>query len=152
MIRALAIDPGGTTGFALAMVEGLKINLISWQKALSHREFWLEVDGQETDYIVCESFEYRPGKWKASIDLTPPELIGVLKANVYPDDLYFQTAAIGKAYYTDQKLKDVKLYKAGEPHGRDALRHLLHWLNFGAGFQFLKANSQWVLQGASAGE
>jgi len=49
-----------------------------------------------------------------------------------------QKAAVGKSYWSDAKLKESKLYNESFHHGRDAARHLLHWLTFGYGYQFTK--------------
>jgi hypothetical protein len=40
-----------------------------------------------------------------------------------------------KAYFSDVKLKEMGLYQKGDAfhHGRSAVKHLLHWTQFGHG-------------------
>jgi hypothetical protein len=49
-----------------------------------------------------------------------------------------QTAAKGKGYYTNHHLQAADVYTRGIPHGMDALRHLLQWYTFEAGYQYNK--------------
>jgi hypothetical protein len=82
------------------------------------------------DAIICESFQYRPHLPKAN--LTPVEVIGVVKEWCRQNSVkYFpQTPAMGKGFYTDDRLKERQLYKVGKPHANDAMRHLMFFMNF----------------------
>lgn len=147
MIRIISLDPGRTTGFALAFVEDYKPFIAYSQDALSHKEFWTllysSYNGRSGApsalHVICESFHFRRGK--TGIDLYPCELIGVLHyfvAQHPPVRLYFQEPSVqGKhAYFTDAKLKEMRLYQKEFEHGRSAVKHLLHWLQFGHGASF----------------
>ena len=105
---------------------------------MNHREFWNVLHNVAPNVIVCESFEYR-SRARDNVELFSRELIGVV--NLYDQmheevRLVMQTAAQGKAYFTNDKLKQMELYKVGKEHGRDAMRHFLQWLMFGQGFQY----------------
>jgi len=151
LLRALALDPGGTTGYAICDIhnmyrEGEWITLeeaerrkpkvsIGWEQAkLSESELTELLETVVPDVIICEDFEYR-NRARAGLDLTPPRLIGVVKlyAQSTGIKLILQKAAVGKGHYSDHRLKTLELYRRGTPHGRDALRHLLHWLTFKGG-------------------
>jgi len=139
---ALALDPGRTTGYAVAVD-----NLINYgQVELSPREFWhflnyhLPVDLE--CHVICENFVFRQGN-QLGVDLYPCELIGILKLHrtFHVDmshQLYFQPASVQgkKAYFTDKLLKDMGLYIKGIEHGRSAVKHLLYWLQFAQGARY----------------
>lgn len=134
----LALDPGKTTGYAIASID--RESLIGYgQYEFSHSGLW-EFFPALVDYVVCESFEFRQGK-QLGVDLYPCELIGVVK--LWVDirgrcELYMQPAHIQgkKAYFSDKLLKELGLYIKGCEHGRSAVKHLLHWLAFGPGSRF----------------
>ena len=147
-LRAIALDPGITTGIVTIGLSttgfpGLEI----YQEVDSCYELYQLLEHLRPNQIICEDFEYR--SWEKSVELFSVQLIGV--ANLYtqriadcisppyatpPVELVLQKAATGKAFYTDQKIKDLDLWVPGQPHGMDALRHMLYWLTFGSGFQF----------------
>lgn len=145
LLRALALDPGGTTGYAICDINMVSKKLkIGWDQAKFNESELTELfETFVPDVIIYEGFEYR-NRARAGLDLTPPKLIGVIKlyAQSTGTRLYEQSAAMGKGHYSDQRLKTLGFYQRGMPHGRDALRHLLHWLTFRAGneyMDFLKA-------------
>lgn len=100
--------------------------------------------------IVCESFEYRRNpkdSQRDNIVLDSKEYIGVV--NLYEQNfnrsigprhnnllhlrVAYQTAAVGKGFWNDEKL--VAVEKLATPrttwtHANDATRHLLHYMTF----------------------
>lgn len=156
-MKVLAIDPGGTTGYCegqfVTHVGNTNTFIDSFKEAPSGillkpymmpddcEELWDRLDQLRPDIVVMESFEYR-NRSRAGLDLTPVKLIGV--AELYSAKsgarLYMQTPSQGKTYYTDTLLKKYGFYKRGQPHAMDALRHMLQWLSFGAGYQYLGKN------------
>jgi len=135
LLRALALDPGGTSGYAICDIDSRAKISIGWEQAkLSEIELTELLDIVHADRIICEDFEYR-NKARAGLDLTPPRLIGVVKlfAQTTATPLVLQKAVVGKGHYSDLRLKSFGLYERGRPHGRDALRHLMHWLTFKEG-------------------
>lgn len=136
-IRALSLDPGGTTGYAICDIN--KSITIGWDEArFNESELTEFMELTSPDVLICEDFEYR-NRARAGLDLTPPRLIGVVKLFTQSSDtkLILQKAAVGKGHYSDTRLKSIDLYRRGTPHGRDALRHLLHWLTFKGGGEFI---------------
>lgn len=129
----LALDPGRTTGICIAKGQDTELAIAYTQEKLDHVGIFQLLDDLMPDYVICESFEFRQGK-QIGIDLYPCELIGVVK--LWKPEVYMQTAAQGKGYYDNDKLKELGLYRKGVQHGRDACRHMLYWLHFGPGARF----------------
>jgi len=139
-LRILALDPGGTTGYAHAVKDGDNMFVTYGQQRLNHYEFYDFLLSYPSDYLICESFEFRQGN-QLGVDLIPVELIGIVKLYAYlkkPQAIYFQPASKQgkKAYFSDARLKDMGLYLKGLEHGRSAVKHLLDWYVFGAGYKF----------------
>jgi hypothetical protein len=87
---------------------------------------------QET-YVVSESFEFRQGTTKRTgLDLSSREYIGVMKYICADRDIPFtqQTAALGKGFVSDDKLKASGLWIGGRDnrHAMDAYRHLIYFM------------------------
>lgn len=154
-MKILAIDPGVTSGYCFATLEGtitrhineetvnnLSINITPYQQIDDVEDCWDRIEKFQPDYLICEDFEYR-NKARAGLVLFSVQLIGV--CNLYAlkaakCSLTLQTAATGKGYYTNDLLKKVGVYKPGAAweHSMDATRHLLHWLTFREGYQFIQ--------------
>lgn len=134
MNYVIAIDPGGTSGFALwTKDDPIVVNQFSFTTAGLYRF----LQATMPDVIVCESFVYITKQSHA--DLIPVEMIGVIKmyAEVSQCRLVFQRPHIGKAFWTDDKIKAIGLWAKGKPHGCDALRHLLTYLT-------AQGNDTWI--------
>lgn len=137
MELALALDPGRTTGYA-AVGKTDRLFLAFSQASWDHSDLAAFLRSLRPSYIVCEDFDYRriPG---ANVDLYPVELIGVLRLINQTDlrlsEVYMQKPSVQgkKAYWTDDKLKEMDLYVRGLPHGHSALKHLLDWMSFRRG-------------------
>ena len=150
-LRAIALDPGITTGIVtIGLSEtgfpGFEIN----QEVDSCYDLYQLLEWLRPNQIICEDFEYR--SWEKSVELFSVQLIGVV--NLYAQrmadvsrtvslvdttktvELVLQKAATGKGYFKDSKIKELGLWVPRKPHGMDALRHMLHWLTFGSGYQF----------------
>jgi hypothetical protein len=144
--EVLAIDPGGTTGLCYGIKVGKKLRLLPEQGRYTPYQFMLLLEQLPTStFVVCESFQFRKGA-PSGLDLSSCYLIGVAMACVDQNKLRFQTAAQGKGYWSNDKLKTVGAYVPAMPHAMDATRHLLHWYKFGFGSQFYVQDTQ-VIQG-----
>lgn len=139
---AFAIDPGRCTGYAvLSHSPSGRYNIAYGQEYFDHQELY-EFIPKDVDHVICESFEFRQGKQQSGVDLYPCELIGVLHLwyayEEYAQSLVFQPASVQgkKAFFSDEMLKELKLYQAGVEHGRSAVKHLLQWLHFGPGAKY----------------
>ena len=140
-VCALALDPGVTTGYAFGAIENNTLTVAPGQErfTLSNVDYLLQsivTDFERNWNVVYETFEYR-NYARAGLDLTPVKVIGIIELfrERYSSEVNFwpQSAAMGKAFHDDDKLKEKGLWPKGKPHARDAIRHLLRWCSFGAG-------------------
>lgn len=150
--RLLALDPGGTTGWA-----SCNYNPHPYDEELSLSDFQFDcgqIGPEEHHYelynflirkcgvdahLICESFEFRqhlnPDKAKMKVELISKEYIGLAKlfAASLNVQIHFQTASAAKQFIPDKgpqanvKIKQLDLYKpiTTHVHAMDAMRHLL---------------------------
>lgn len=153
-MRVISIDPGVTTGYCYGTIINKELGLkyCPFQVVDDVDELYNRLSEFQPDYIVMEDFEFRRGKYAGSggggLNLFPVQLIGV--ARLYEARtkcrLFLQKAATGKSYYTNPVLKKMGVYKAGEnyQHAMDASRHLLQWVTFGFGNQFIGSQTDFA--------
>jgi hypothetical protein len=134
MKAILALDPGGTTGWALVQQDEFAelYNVGQIGPGDHHKVLWnmiSKLNAQHVDFrLVCESFEFRQGKQRAGIVLVSKEYIGICKlfGQCFPETpVVFQTASQAKAFVTDEKIKALDLWSPGNKHAMDAMRHLI---------------------------
>lgn len=154
--RVIALDPGGTTGWATYTATKMSVvdddrMITEWYNPVwncgqlgpeehhDRLEALLESE-RVTDYtVVCESFEFRQGKQRNNLDLSSKEYIGVVKLFKRRENVptVFQTAGQAKTFIPDkavgglvanQKLKVLGLYHPNHKHAMDAMRHLVTYL------------------------
>jgi len=139
-VRILALDPGRTTGFCYGSIDGNKLVLDPDQFGFSLAEmykFVWEFALTKGNHVVYEDFQYRNAS-RMGIDLYPVKVIGVIelvedKLNEIGSTFHRQQPSQAKFTWPDDRLKGYEIYKPGKPHGRDAERHLLHFIEHGAG-------------------
>lgn len=145
--RIIAFDPGGTTGWA--SYSAFAIDDVNGNGTRTyHNETWaqgqlgpeehhgqlnalLELQRVKDYTLVSESFEFR-NRARDGLELISREYIGVIKLFAEEEEvsLYMQTAAQGKGFITDRKIKAAGLWHPGWKHAMDATRHLLfHMVN-----------------------
>lgn len=143
-MRAIAIDPGGTTGICTVRddVPGQPRERDWHQYQIDtsdhHRQLFHMLMAYEPDLVIIEDFVFMQWKqWERNnIIYKPLEYVGVVelwcqlrKASDKPDVEFFRqqpSEAVGKsAFWSNDKLKKVGLYKAGLPHAMDATQHML---------------------------
>lgn len=147
-MRALALDPGKTTGYAMgyfdldAMEATIEVGEQEWSLGDMYEllDNWISGQGDNMPvHVIYETFEYRNAA-RSGLDLSPVKLIGIIelyKERYEPQTMFTaQSAATGKAFWNDDKLKARNIYAKGRKHGRDGTRHLMQWLAFGAGCQY----------------
>jgi hypothetical protein len=149
MYRSIvSLDPGGTTGICLGDLSDEELVLRISQQELSMLGMYdfLEKHVGECEnpcHVIYESFQYRKIS-RGGLDLTPVKLIGVIELmrDQYEPLVTFteQSPATGKAFFSDDRLKQMGIYKPGTQHGRDAERHLMQWITFGYGSQYVDIN------------
>lgn len=144
--RLIALDPGGTTGWAtftalkMPVVGGssdeFEYHSVEWKCGQvgpyeHHQELYAMLCSfqvQET-HVICESFEYR-NKTRPGLELITREYIGVAKLfcaerNV---QLHMQSASMGKGFVRDTNIKRLGLWSVGWKHAMDSYRHLLYYM------------------------
>ena len=150
-LSILALDPGVTTGIARGKItivgrKTLKIEVSQEKWELSNLYVqllkWWQMDKEWYHHLVYEDFVFRSGVGTGA-ELMPVKLQGVIELFGEQQQfngikLWKQNPSVqgDKAFYTNDRLKELGLYVKGKEHGRSATKHLLHWLTFGAGAQF----------------
>lgn len=147
----LTIDPGTTTGWALynPFTGDVECGQLGpWPHHMILHDFVLDTlttAGQfERELVVVyESFEFRQQRERDNLVLDSREYIGVVKLAKQEADFVVEndseeqtfeivsfTASAGKFFVGDKKLRMLGWYEptAGQPHARDALRHLCRHL------------------------
>jgi hypothetical protein len=153
---ALALDPGGSTGWAMfraqhlvVQFEGMERPIEEWnnQKFDSGQLVRPDHEGEletllgemhTTEFvIICESFVPRPAKFGAD-NKSSLKYISVVENFVkernrdLPEHLQvqltFQQAAQAKPFVKDRTIKRLGLWISGWKHAMDANRHLLFWM------------------------
>ena len=126
----LAVDPGGTTGWAVRYDDG---RIEYGQDApldfctRAHSMLAAAHDRGEHTEVVCESFSIRADTIKKSFQPDALELIGVLRylSHWLGADFILSPPA-NKALFPNDRLKLIGWYAKGMDHARDALRHLAY--------------------------
>lgn len=134
--RVLALDPGETTG--ACVFQGSDLLNYTQLITKSVPEGAATVKGYiiawQPEVVVMES--YRIYSWKTKdhtwASLHTPRLIGAIEYVCYDMELAIkqQSAQQGKGFCTDDKLHEWGLYKEGQKHARDAIRHACYYLLF----------------------
>jgi len=132
-MRVVALDPGGTTGWAFWDSDRSTFGQITEEGQLGpgshHTELWVLLRTFEPNVVVCESFLYRQ---QANAVLVSCEYIGVteLFCQVKHTPLIYQTASVihGGGPWDDVALKKLGLWTRGARHANDAKLHLINYL------------------------
>jgi hypothetical protein len=136
--RILAFDPGETVGWAL-----MDSGVLKASGQVRTTEFTQEqindlkmlISPQSPAFVAYES--YRVYSWKtddhAWNEVHTAQIIGVIRAECleYSIPYVMQTAQVAKQFVTDEKLIAWGLWKKGEKHARDAIRHAVYAALFG---------------------
>lgn len=132
----LSLDPGVTTGYCLGRMNAHTCEIAYNEANLQPADLLLMLQDIEPAVVVYEDFQYR-NRARDKLVLFSVQLIGIIEAynTLAPNcTVKKQTPAQGKGYYGDDALRRLELYQRGTVHGRDAARHLLHYMTFGAGW------------------
>jgi hypothetical protein len=141
-LELLAIDPGGTTGWAhfwipTANLLGRSLDILEDveydcgqltgsepEQAMQIRPMLEEMSG--TGPVICEDFILRQFRQDAAL-LSPVRLMAMIEFMVSlinePPPFKKQQPSLAKSTATDERLKDWGLWEKGAPHARDAIRH-----------------------------
>jgi hypothetical protein len=146
-MNIIGIDPGETTGVCIWDEDTDKyyMNQVVTDDGRNYYWFltWLDREIERRygpKWLVVEKFEFRQSdRHRDKISYVPAEVIGALKytharqwtnLNVI---LVMQGASQGKGFWDDDKIRKLGLWKPGERHAMDALRHVLHYRTFTLG-------------------
>jgi hypothetical protein len=138
----LAIDPGETTGLAKAVLDEQRlVSVTGSEGVISPMQMFGLLDSISPDYLVAEGFEYRNDS-RPGLVLYSRNLLGVCEMWAELRNACFRTqsAAKGKGFYGNEKLRKLGYYESSSPHARDAIRHLLTFLTFGLGSTLWQEN------------
>jgi hypothetical protein len=138
-MRVVALDPGVTTGIAEGAInnEG-HLDFQADQAQISLKFLWEYLHRVKPDHIVYETFEFRQGKQRGNLELFSRNVIGVIQLYVELHDIHVapQKAAQAKEFMSNERLKEEQAWLKGKEHARDAIKHLLYWFYWGAGYQY----------------
>lgn len=127
---AVALDPGETTGVAMvrSVEDPWRIEVCQLDGE-HHWDLLRLIRRCDPEVLICESFENRG---QDSAILASREYIGIVKLYLQTSSAtgVFQSAATGKAFWSNSKLDEHGLYVKGLQHARDAIRHYLYWRTF----------------------
>lgn len=129
--KILALDPGGTTGYACLVVEGKKIGWENFGNLKDVETNKLADLIDWADVVVCENFRLRPKKGRAGSfdysEMPTSKLIGKIEAicEIRNTKLVLQEPAIKPVGYGFSNQK----YVPGKPgtHWQDALAHGVYY-------------------------
>jgi hypothetical protein len=138
--KLIALDPGGSTGIAVWDPTKMVIPYTQTLGPHSHHYelfvFLRESTALTFDRtrIICESFDYRKSdEQREKIEYISAEYIGIVKLYTEMNNIPLITpsAALGKGFWTNQKLKAIGM-TWNTKHEADALRHLVRFVSFQA--------------------
>lgn len=135
-MRLIALDPGGTTGWAMYDDFSLEHTCGHMGPEEHHNELFNFLENYRPDILIVEDFQYRPLGQKVErmkIELTSVEYIGVAK--LYAGGLPALTRLVlqpsstcnGPRLITDELLKRMGLWIPNMRHAMDAREHLLYY-------------------------
>lgn len=123
MTAILALDPGTTTGWAYYSARFDRYNFGQLDDDLVH--IYNFIGKAKPTMIAVERFTHRPTMKKS--ELHAVEVTGVVKLwaqqNYVP--VYLYLPAESKAFWNDNKIKNLSLWGPGQGHAMDAMRVLL---------------------------
>ena len=139
----IALDPGETTGVTVVHVpfsqDSIDIRhqcqIKSWPLERFIGDFNTMLALYKPEFVVFES--YHVYAWRLNehtfSEVPTIQIIGSLQTLCHLQKIPYgeQTAQTGKAFWTDERLKTFGVFKTGEKHARDSLRHALQYLVFG---------------------
>lgn len=139
--QVLALDPGGTTGWAIFQVHPDAMGGDPDFPVMDNVEWWTagEIEGEQPDQLdqlvalinewpaarlVTEQFKVR--SIQALLD--PAEINAALKWAVRPRYFVFQNPDMAMKTVTDDRQKSWGYWIPGKPHARDAVKHAITFL------------------------
>lgn len=132
LMRALGVDPGGTTGIALVEVTSdsgpMRWSVESHQFPVEQAMIWLHeaiaLGQADIDLVAVERYQVTSRTAKFSQQMSAPEIIGAVRAFslINPTEFVLQSPADAKTVWTNKRLMAADILVKGD-HARDATRH-----------------------------
>lgn len=145
--RLLALDPGETTGASLVIVPPepnqflleSQLQITTWPLEAGVPNLSDVITKLKPTHVIYESYHvysWRLNEHKFS-EVPTLQIIGAIKTLCIQQQISYssQSAQVGKAFFTDKRLKNLDCYFEGAPHARDSLRHALQFITFGSSHQ-----------------
>lgn len=125
----IAADPGNMTGWAsIALGDTWSADEVNAGQ-LPSDEFcdWMFTAVSLVDLVIYETFTITSQTTRKSPQPIPIEVIGVMKflARRSGTRIESQSPGSAKQFVTDAQLRKLGLWKPGQDHARDAIRHLV---------------------------
>jgi len=150
----MAIDPGGTSGVAMALLNASKAQTTQQllRRAVRKKAFTvgeLTAKGKNAETRQAEKLYDEWVKFKfvanvekgiplpyiylvvedfqlrqRSVDLSPVKITWGLLSLIPEDEMLMQQPSEAKSYATNERLRKWGVWTVGKEHGRDAVRHL----------------------------
>lgn len=130
----VCFDPGVTTGMVTFQYDRFSGEQLD---SLDLTVIYNTLDWLKPDVVSYEDFKYRPNLMKA--ELYSKEVIGVIRLWCQQHDVpigFTPLPAEAKAFWSDDKIKKLGMWKPGRIHHMDALRVMLLHLE--------KTDKQWL--------
>jgi len=138
--RVIALDPGGTTGWASYSAlwlpgDPVSYSYESWECGHmggphhEQLESWLGMQRVQNYTVVCERFDDR--QTGHNVNLVAAEYIGVIKKYCETENVHLvmQMPGVAKPFVKNENLKLLDLWRGVKwKHAMDAQRHLLWYL------------------------
>lgn len=129
MKTIIAVDPGETVGWAVASLsdEFKPQEIGAGQSLADDWEDWCSLNVIADCLLVVEKFTITARTAQMSQQPRALEVIGVMRylARRSGAQFHMQTPSAAKKFASDAQLRKVGLWKPGQDHARDAIRHLL---------------------------
>lgn len=144
-LKAVAFDPGITTGYAVGILGDGMMHVRAGQEKWRHLDMYNQLVIGQPDHIIWEKFIFRKHYQHEGVELYPRELIGIIHLYMQQQNTLKPNSVVGYqqnpmkssgSFHSNSKLKEDGVYMTGKPHAMDALRHLLYWYTFGPGYKY----------------
>ena len=127
----VSLDPGETTGWAM-FKDGLLTDSGQIPTLTCRAELMSLIEIAYPDVLVCENYRIYEHKLKrhANQEVYTLRLIGAIDyvCTHHQIPIVYQMASLAKGFVTDNKLKSWGMWKRGQRHARDAIRHGIYYL------------------------
>jgi hypothetical protein len=129
--RVISIDPGGTNGVAIWDVDiKNKKYIMESCEGVKKDILFQKLENMPINVVLYEDYRLYSSHKSAMVNnqFETVQIIGVIKyiAGKRKIPVYTLMASAAKAFFKDDKLKNLGLYVT-VTHKRDAIRHFLHW-------------------------